>query len=127
MVILLDGSSKLGRITIAEQAVEKHPAWKHLALEVIEEASPDSEEKDFHVEVVRRCAQELERDNLHLMLTLPGDSEQYELLSDGLKPNCITIHLGKNDGRTYDYVIDPGTKSVNDVLKFLGTIMSDAG
>ena len=39
----------------------------------------------------------------------------------------ITIHLGKKDDRSYDYVIDPGTKSVNDVLKFLGTIMSDAG
>ena len=38
MVILLDGSSKLGRAAIAENATELNPAWKHLALEVIEQA-----------------------------------------------------------------------------------------
>lgn len=125
MVILLDGSSKLGRAAIAENATELHPAWKHLALEVIEQASPPGEEKDFHVQVVRRCAEELERDKLHLLLTLPGDSEQYRLLAKGLKPDCITVHLGKKEDGDFDYVIDASKKSVNDVVKFLGTIMGE--
>lgn len=125
MVILLDGTSKMGRIAIAEQIVEKNPAWKHLALEVIEGAAPPDQEEDFHAQVVKRCADELEKDNLHLVLTLPGDSDQFALLSRALKPNVITVHLGGENEGDYDYVIDPNAKSVKDVVKFLETIMQE--
>jgi hypothetical protein len=125
MVILLDGTSKMGRIAIAEQLVEKNQAWKHLALEVIEGATPPDQDEDFHAQVVKRCAEELGRDNLHLMLTLPGESEQFAMLSRALKPNVVTVHLGKDGEGDYDYVIDPNAKSVKDVVKFLETIMQE--
>lgn len=125
MVILLDGTSKMGRIAIAEQLVEKNQAWKHLALEVIEGATPPDQDKDFHAQVVKRCADELEKDNLHLILTLPGESEQFAMLSRALKPDVITVHLGKDPAGEYDYVIDPNAKSVKDVVKFLETIMNE--
>jgi hypothetical protein len=124
MVILLDGSSRMGRITIAENAIEAHPAWKHLALEVIEEATPDDEEKDFHLQVIRRCAEELEKENMHLFLTMPGDEPNREPLALALKPKCITVHLGDEEDGEYDHVIDPSSKTVNDVTKFLDAIMA---
>ena len=125
MVILLDGTSKMGRIAIAEQLVEANPAWKHLALEVIEGATPPDQEVDFHAQVVKRCSDELARDNQHLVLTLPGESEQFALLSRALKPHVITVHLGEDEAGKYDYVIDPNAKSVKDVVKFLEGIMKE--
>lgn len=124
MVILLDGSSGIGRTTIAENAVALHPEWKHLALEVIAEAIPDDpEQKDFHLQVIKKCAVELEKDNMHLLLTMPTDAPQRDLLVLALKPNCITVHLGTDEEKDYDYVIDPATRSVNDVTSFLDHIM----
>jgi hypothetical protein len=117
----------MGRVTIAEKAVAEHPNWRHLALEVIAEAAmPEDAEGDAHLEVIRRCAQELAKDNLHLILTLPADSPHRALLASALKPDCTTIHLGGEGEGEYDFVIDPNVRSVNDVAKFLHTIMEDA-
>jgi hypothetical protein len=124
MVILLAGTSSIGRVTIAERAVEEHPEWKHLALEVFEETIPEGEEKDFHLQLIKRCADELEKVGMHLFLTLPEDSPHRVLLGEALKPNCITVNLGNGPEDEYDYIIDPATRSVNDVTAFLHAIMT---
>jgi chloramphenicol 3-O-phosphotransferase len=124
MVILLDGSSSMGRVTIAEKAVDEHESWRHLALEVLAEAAmPQEEESDAHLQVIRKCVEELAKDDLHLILTLPAESPHRDLLATALQPNCITVHLGDNADGEYDFVIDPSVRSVNDVTKFLHTIM----
>lgn len=125
MVILLDGSSSMGRVTIAEKAVAEHDAWRHLALEVLAEAAmPEEEESEGHLHVIKKCVEELAKEGLHLMLTLPGDSPHRNLLAEALQPHCITVHLGEaDDGGDYDVVIDPTTRSVNDVAAFLHTVM----
>lgn len=65
-------------------------------------------------------------DNLHLILTLPADSPHRDLLAFALKPDCITVHLGEaDDGNDYDFVVNPAVRSVNDVTKFLHTIMEN--
>lgn len=119
----------MGRVTIAEKAVNEHPNWRHLALEVIAEAAmPEDEEGSAHLQVIKRCSEELEKENLHLILTLPAESPHRSLLATALKPNCTTIHLGKDDDEgDYDFVIDPSVRSVNDVAKFLHTIMEETG
>lgn len=124
MVILLDGSSTIGRNTIAEKAAEAHPAWRHLALEVLSEATlPQEEDSDAHLSVIRKCAEELAKEDLHLLLTLPGDSPHRALLATALKPQCITVHLGDEEDGEYDYVIDPAVRSVKDVAALLDAIM----
>lgn len=126
MVILLDGSSSMGRVTIAEKAVAEHPQWRHLALEVLAEAAmPAEEESDAHLQVIRKCVDELANEGLHLMLTMPGDSPHRDLLAVAL-PGCLTVHLGSaDDGGEYDFVIDPTVRSVNDVAAFLHTVMDE--
>ena len=124
MVILLDGTSQVARVTIAEKAVESHPEWKHLALEVFDETIPEGEDKDFHLQVIKRCADELAKANMHLFLTLPADSPHRWLLSQALKPDCISVHLGSDEGGEYDYAIDPTIRSVNDVTAFLNELMT---
>lgn len=126
MVIILDGSSKTARITIAEQAIEAFPSWRHLALEVFEEAADPEQEKDFHLQVIKKCADELAKTDLHLILTMPGDSPQHQLLAVALQPDCATVHLGTEDEGAYDYTIDTQERSVNDVTKLLHTIMETA-
>jgi hypothetical protein len=124
MVILLDGSSSMGRVTIAEKAVAEHDNWRHLALEVLAEAAlPEGEESDAHLQVIRKCADELAKEDMHLMLTMPGDSPHRDLLAMALQPGCITVHLGSEEDGEYDFVIDPNVRSVNDVTKFLHTVM----
>jgi chloramphenicol 3-O-phosphotransferase len=126
MVILLDGSSSMGRVTIAEKAVDEHESWRHLALEVLAEAAmPAEEESEAHLQVIKKCVEELAKDDLHLILTLPADSPHRDLLAMALQPDCITVHLGSADDGEYDFVIDPGVRSVNDVAKFLHTIMEN--
>ncbi len=116
----------MGRVTIAEKAVAEHDSWRHLALEVLAEAAmPQEEESDGHLQVIRKCVEELAKEGMHLMLTMPGDSPHRDLLALALKPDCITVHLGEaSDGPEYDFVIDPTVRSVNDVTKFLNTIMN---
>lgn len=114
----------MGRVTIAEKAVEVHKDWRHLALEVLaESALPEDAESEGHLIIIKQCVDALEKDGLHLILTMPADSIQRDILAEGLQPNCITVHLGSNEDGEYDFVIDPGTRSVNDVTKFLHTIM----
>jgi chloramphenicol 3-O-phosphotransferase len=124
MVILLDGSSSMGRTTIAEKAVAEHDAWRHLALEVLAEAAmPQEEESEGHLMIIKKCVDELAKDDLHLILTLPAESPHRDLLASALQPDCITVHLGDSEDGEYDFVIDPSIRSVNDVAKFLHTIM----
>lgn len=116
----------MGRVTIAEKAVEAHPSWRHLALEVLaESALPEDEESQGHLFIIKQCVDALEKDDLHLILTMPADSIQRDILAEGLQPNCITVHLGDSEDGEYDFVIDPNTRSVNDVTTFLHTIMED--
>lgn len=125
MVILLDGTSKLGRVTIAETAIESFPAWKHLAIEVIAGATPEEAEEDLHIQVVARCAQELSQDGLHLLLTLPSDSPDHPKLVSALEPECITVHLGNASDGNFDHALDPHTQSMKDVVNALHAIMRD--
>lgn len=128
MVILLDGSSSIGRNTIADKAVSEHPSWRHLALEVLaESALPEEEESEAHLQVIRKCVEELEKEHLHLILTLPAESPHRALLANALVPKCTTVHLGSQNDEGYDFVIDASVRSVNDVVKFLHTIMDDGG
>lgn len=123
MVILLDGTSKLGRVTIAETAIESFPAWKHLAIEVIAGATPKEGEEDLHIQVVARCAEELSRDGLHLLLTLPSDSPDHQKLVTVLQSDCMTVHLGDPSDGEFDYALDPHTQSMKDVVNALHAIM----
>ena len=114
----------MGRVTIAEKAVAEHKNWRHLALEVLAEAAlPADVESEAHLAVIQKCVEELAKDDLHLLLTLPADSPHLQLLSSALQPSCFTVHLGDSRDGEYDFVIDPNVRSVNDVAKFLHTVM----
>lgn len=119
----------MGRNAIAEQITQILPEWKHLALEVIQNAMPDEakEARDQHVEIVRRCAVELEQDGMHLILSMPESKEHLKLLRDGLAPNCVTVHLGtENDtSGNYDYTFDSSVTSMKDIVTFLQHLIRD--
>lgn len=131
MVILLEGTSDLGRMAIAEKVSERHPQWKHLELGVIENMQPpegeEDDERPFHLQVVKRCVEELEKAGLHLILSLPDAHEHLTLLQKGLRPNCVVIHLGDapRDNDTYDYVFDTKSKSMKEITKFLDDLVTD--
>lgn len=111
----------MARTAIAESIVELLPTWKHLSLEVIEGAAPiaSPDYRDQHIEIVRRCAEELEKDGLHLVLSLPESPEHLELLRDALAPHCLAVHIGEGDEDSYDYSFDSSVSSIKDIVTFL--------
>lgn len=121
MVILLDGTSAMGRTTIAEQITDMMPAWKHLSLEVIQSGSP-GDSPDYHAqhaEIVHRCAEELEKDGMHLILSMPESPEHFALLRESLGRSCVAIHIGEGDEEGYDFTFDSSVSSVKDIVTFL--------
>jgi hypothetical protein len=120
MVILLSGNSAMGRAAIAEKVTEMQPNWKHLALEVIQEmSSEESEEKRLqHLEIVKRCVEELAKDDLHLILTMPYSREHVEMLKSGLD-GSVAIHVGEGEEEGFDYVFDGSVSSMKDIATFI--------
>ncbi len=125
MVILLDGTSAMGRTTIAEQISAAMPAWKHLSLEVIQNGirGESEEHRAQHAEIVRRCAEELEQDDMHLILSMPEAPEHFALLRDTLGRSCIAIHIGEGDEEGYDFTFDSSVSSIKDIVTFLENLI----
>lgn len=122
MVLLLDGASAMGRSAIAEQVIADLPSWRHLALEVIEEAAagfPTENGEPPPITVARKCAQELHEDGLHLFLTMPHSPQHIAMLRRAFLPHCITVHLGEPDTDGYDYSFDSSVHSVKSIVEFL--------
>ncbi len=125
MVILLDGASAMARASIAEQVSQLMPAWKHLAMEVIAETTPENEGNIVqHVELVKRCAEELGKDDLHLILSMPAAPEHLILLRTELAPYCVAVHLGEGDEDGYDFAFDASVTSVKDIVAFLEKLIA---
>jgi hypothetical protein len=124
MVLLLDGASALVRSTIAVQAIKRNPQWQHLALESMKGASGTTEERATHLRLIRQCAEELALQNMHLLLTLPAESQRMQEFALFLQPDVITIHLGDDaDSYEYDRTL-PLATTLPDVLTVLDTYMS---
>lgn len=121
MVILLDGTSTIGRTAIAEKIVELLPGWRHLSMDVMQAGIPEDEEDylEQHTEIVRRCAEELQKDGLHMILSMPESPKQLAQLREGLAPHCVAIHIGEGDEETYDFSFDSSVSSVKDIVTFL--------
>ncbi len=111
----------MGRTAIAEQITALMPAWKHLSLEIIQNGLPgESEEyREQHMEIVRRCAEELEKDDMHLLLSMPESQEHLALMRTALTPRCIAVHMGEGDEEGYDFIFDSSVSSVKDIVTFL--------
>lgn len=125
MVILLDGTSAMGRSAIAEQISDMRPSWKHLALEVIAETSKNNpDDAAQHVEIVKRCMEELAKEDLHLILSMPESPTHLSLLREGLAPHCIAVHLGEGDEEAYDFAFDASVTSVKDIVAFLDNLIA---
>lgn len=124
MVILLDGASALVRSTIALQAIKRNPTWQHLALESMQGASGTPEERALHLSLIRKCVQELDTQNMHLLFTLPGKSDRYTDIAAALAPDCITVHLGDRTDGDYDHTL-PLSATLPNVLSELNTLMNE--
>ena len=77
----------------------------------------------MHVELVKRCMEELAKDDLHLILSMPESPEHLRLLRAGLAPSCIAVHLGEGDEDQYDFSFDASVTSVKDIVAFLLSII----
>lgn len=123
MVILLDGASALVRSTIALQAIKRNPTWQHLALESMQGASGTTKERALHLSLIRKCVKELDDQQLHLLFTLPGESDRYMDIAAALAPDCITVHLGNDEDGDYDHAL-PLSTTLPDVLALFDTLMN---
>ncbi len=112
----------MGRSAIAEQVIASLPSWRHLALEVIEEASAgfatDGVEPP-QITIARKCAQELHADGLHLILSMPHSPVHIAMLRRAFEPHCLAVHLGEPGMDGYDISFDSSIHSVNSIVSLL--------
>jgi hypothetical protein len=123
MVILLAGSSDLGRSAIARAVTVDRPQWRHLPLENLTEAVrlqqiDLSEDESVLARIASHCAQELFEDGFNLILSLPT-TEHVPALREELQQGCLTVLLGDDEGADADCVIDTAVQTVKDSAKII--------
>lgn len=111
----------MGRTAIAEQITELLPDWRHLSLEVLQNALPEdsTDMEEEQMLMIQQCALELQKDGLHLMLSMPASRPHVEMLRDSLAPYCMAVHIGEGDEEGYDLAFDSSVSSVKDIVTFL--------
>jgi hypothetical protein len=127
MVILLAGSSDVGRSAIARAVTVDRPQWRHLPLENLTEAVrlqqiDLSEDESVLARIASHCAQELREDGFNLILSLPT-TEHVPALKEQLQDGCLTVVLGDADPAA-DCVIDTAVRTVKDSAEIIDGLIA---
>jgi hypothetical protein len=102
MVILLAGSSKLGRSAIANRIVKEDKQWRHLPLEDLEALQPlrdieGGERGDVMLRIACQCAIELQEQGFHLLISSDYAPSAFAIAQDELGSEVICVHLGPTE------------------------------
>ena len=139
MIILLCGTSDIGRRMLAEKIVREHDTWKHLPLERVYELTQKQnlqadEEDPMFVRIACHCAKEMEEQGFHVVLSHPSGTEDIELMREELGPRFVGFHIGPVEGEAsddrveelFDYLIDSSRHSVNDAYELMMQVVDEA-
>ena len=137
MIILLCGTSDIGRRMLAEKIVREKKDWKHLPLERVDELTREQniggEKDDMFIRIACHCAKEMGEQGYHVVLSHPTGLEEIELMREEFGPGFIGFHLGAVDSEVtderieelFDYLIDSGRHSVNDAYTLMMQVVDE--
>jgi hypothetical protein len=130
MILLLQGSTNVGRIALAEKIVRENTTWRHLPVEGLAEVdlfahfnkNPDDE---MLLNLACHLAKELHNQNMSVILSHQDATPFLEDIRGELGDDLITIHLHseKKHPISCDYVLDAKVKSINELYAEIAGII----
>lgn len=142
MLLLLTGDSSIGKDALITEFLNRHPAWRYMAVEesamaefVPEdgEAAIDLDMTEFYVNIACQCAQELRKEDLHLVaacVRIPFPLQQF--LREKLGREFVAAHIGHEEElpqseRPLYCTVDSSTKTLKETLTILDRLVGRKG
>jgi hypothetical protein len=130
MILLLQGSTDLGRVALAEKITEKHDQWRHLPIEGVAEIGliemPEGAANEtILVTLACHLAREMQEQKFNVILSYEDLTNHLGDLKEELGDDLISVHL-ENDAeypQGFDHVLDAKKKSVNELYEEIAGII----
>lgn len=131
MIVLIEGSSDLGRALIAQHMVRAKQNWRHMAIDDLRELTVHyhmgvGDNDTILLRLACHLAKELQPDDIHLMISAPAAPHLVEILEEESAGECRSIHLGTHDeigDAPFDCVLDTKT-SAAEACRVIGELLS---
>ena len=141
MLLLLTGDASVGKDTLITEFLNRHPAWRYMAVEESatgefvpeggeEEPAIDLDMTEFYVNIACRCAQELRKEDLHLVAScarIPLPLQQF--LREELGREFVAAHIGHEEElpqaerSLYHCTVNSSTKTLKETLTILDRLV----
>lgn len=140
MIVLISGTSDIGRRMLAEKMSQEDASWRHLPLERVAQLvhmqkldTRDGNEQMF-IRIACHCAQQMNEEGFHVVLSHPTATDEVDVMREELGPKFLAFYLGHVDEEevdedvetTFDYLIDSGRHSVNDAYTLMMDVLEHA-
>jgi len=131
MVLLLAGTSEVGRNAIATKIVKDWEQWRHLPveqlaeIEMLSEANPEGDES-LLVRIACHCAKEMNEEGFHLLISMPFMDNAHDIAKEELGEDIVAVHLGPMDHLAHSdfpHRINTDEHSVTDTIALLAALL----
>ncbi len=127
MVILLAGSTRIGRAAIANRMVKEMGEWRHLPVEELSELQPLEqvdirERSDVMLRIACKCAEELQDQGYHIIISCDFSPTALTVAKDELGDRIIGVHMGSQpeiERSDFMHRLDAKTVTVGEVHDLL--------
>jgi hypothetical protein len=131
MLLLLEGSSDIGRALIAQRIVRAEKNWRHMAMEDLRELTVHykmgvGDNDAAIVQLACHLANELRHDGIHLMISSPAAPHLATMLMEESAGESRSIHLGNAEeveNEPFDCVVDTTKISAAEACKIIGDLL----
>ena len=132
MVILLQGGSRIGRVTIAEKLIKNRKQWRHLPAEDVQAAVffgalewEDSADMIFSLACA--CAHEMKKEKYNLVISCADAPEIIAIFQNEFPKKSLAVHLQKsydvNEALGFDLAFNTKDSSAGDVSTEIGKMI----
>ncbi len=145
MLLLLTGDASVGKDALITEFLNRHPAWRYMAVEESataefvpeggeEEPAIDLDMTEFYVNIACQCAQELRKEDLHLVAScarIPLPLQQF--LREELGREFVAAHIGheeelpQSERSLYHCTVNSSTKTLKETLTILDRLVGRRG
>lgn len=140
MLLLLTGDSSVGKDALITEFLNRHPAWRYMAVEEAAtaefvpeggegEEAIDLDMTEFYVNIACQCAQELRKEDLHLVAACARISlPLQQFLREELGREFVAAYIGHEEElpqseRPLYCTVDSSTKTLKETLTILDRLV----
>lgn len=145
MLLVIAGPHNIGKDALITEFLNRHPAWRYMAVEesATAEFVPEDEDggaaidldmTEFYVNIACQCAQELRKEDLHLVAScarIPLPLQQF--LQEELGQEFVAAHIGheeelpQSERPLYNCTVNSSTQTLKETLTILDRLVGRKG